>query len=277
MLISSYGAFLSFKMQFRESRAIWRIRSWTFFSFVFYFQMLLGIVADSIFLFSGKLHIPVPAILIAGPMYRFSSWFMIILFLSAILVAGPAWCSHLCYFGPMDAAASGNRKKKNTAPNHLLRISILLITVAVALVLRFISGSGNFAALLAILFGVIGLGVILFVSRKRGYMYHCTNLCPVGTVVSRLKYISPFRFRLTESCTKCYACTKSCKYQALLPENIDNCKIGSTCTYCGDCLISCKHSALEYRFMNLTAENSERLWIIITVTLHSIFLAVARV
>jgi len=276
-LISAYSAFLSFKMQFRESRAIWRMRSWTLFTVIFYFQMILGVVADSVFLFSGKLHVPVPAILIAGPMYRFSSWFMIILFLSAILVAGPAWCSHLCYFGSMDAAASGKIKKKNTALNHLLRFSVLILVVAVALILRLVSGSGNFATLLAILFGVLGIGIILFVSRKRGYMFHCINYCPVGTVVSRLKYISPFRFRLKENCTKCYACTKSCKYQALMQENIDKGKIGSTCTYCGDCLVTCKHGALEYRFMNLSPESSERLWIIITVALHSIFLAVARV
>lgn len=286
-IVAIYGAFLTTKMIPRENRTLWRIRSWTLFTAIFYTQLILGIAVDSIFLFSGKLHVPVPAILIAGPLYRFSSWFMIILFLSTLMLTGPAWCSHLCYFGSLDAAAAGTanvakriktgNKKGTKRVNNLLKISVLLIVVTVALILRLTSGSKNIATLLAILFGVAGLGLILFISRKKGYMYHCTNYCPLGTLVNRLKFISPFRFRITEKCTKCYACTKGCRYAALQPGLIDRGKIGSTCTYCGDCLTYCRESALEYKFLKLSPEKAEKLWIALTVILHSLFLTIARV
>ena len=44
---------------------------------------------------TGKLHLPVPALIVAGPVYRGSVGFMLILFLCTILLVGPAWCSHL--------------------------------------------------------------------------------------------------------------------------------------------------------------------------------------
>jgi len=277
-LISLYGAFLAYKMIPRESRTRWRLRSWTVFSIVFYTQLMLGIAVDSIFLFSGKLHVPVPAILIAGPLYRFSSWFMIILFLSTLMLTGPAWCSHLSYFGSLDAAAAGRKKRVRSKDfSYRQKIFILIFTVAVALILRFISGSENIATLLAILFGVTGLGIIILVSRKRGYMYHCSNFCPLGTVVNHIKFISPFRFIITDKCTKCYACTKSCKYQALTPSLINRRKIGMTCTYCGDCLANCRDNAFEYKFFNISPQNAEMLWITITVILHSLFISIARV
>ena len=73
------------------------------------------------------------------------------------------------------------------------------------------------------------------------------------------------------------ACLKSCKYDALHKENIEKGKIGYTCTYCGDCLSACKHGGLEYRFFKLRPATAERLWIIITVVLHTCFLMIARI
>ena len=59
--------------------------------------------------------------------------------------------------------------------------------------------------------------------------------------------------------------------------NIEKGKIGYTCTYCGDCLSTCKHGGLEYRFFKLRPATAERLWIIITVVLHTCFLMIARI
>jgi len=284
-IVSLYAAILMYNMQFRERRAKWRERSWLFFACFFYFQLILGISADSLFLLSGKLHIPIPAIIIAGPVFRFSSWFMIILFISTIIFTGPAWCSHLCYFGAFDSVSS-HKSAKNERPDSIVsgkkmriitKFSILLILTGTALVLRIMNGSNNLATLLAMLFGMIGIGIILAVSRKTGSMHHCTLYCPVGTIVNYAKYISPFRFEINSKCTACCSCISKCRYMALSAESVKMNKIEDTCTYCGDCLTSCKHDALQYRFLRLSPEVAERLWLILTITIHAVFVAVARV
>ena len=284
-IVSSYAAILMYNMQFRERRAKWRERSWLFFACFFYFQLILGISADSLFLLSGKLHIPIPAIIIAGPVFRFSSWFMIILFISTIIFTGPAWCSHLCYFGAFDSVSS-HKSAKNERPGSIVsgkkmriitKFSILLILTGTALVLRIMNGSNNLATLLAVLFGMIGIGIILAVSRKTGSMHHCTLYCPVGTIVNYAKYVSPFRFEINSKCTACFSCISKCRYMALSVESVKMKKIEDTCTYCGDCLTSCKHNALQYRFLRLSPEGAERLWLILTITIHAVFVAVARV
>jgi len=284
-IVSSYAAILMYNMQFRERRAKWRERSWLFFACFFYFQLILGISADSLFLLSGKLHIPIPAIIIAGPVFRFSSWFMIILFISTIIFTGPAWCSHLCYFGAFDSVSSHKSAKNERAGSIVLgkkkrviiKFSILLILTATALVLRIMNGSNNLATLLAVLFGMIGIGIILTVSRKTGSMHHCTLYCPVGTIVNYAKYLSPFHFEINSKCTACCSCISKCRYMALSVESVKMKKIENTCTYCGDCLTSCKHNALQYRFLRLSSEGAERLWLILTITIHAVFVAVARV
>ena len=283
-IVSFYAAILMYNMQFRERRAKWRERSWLFFACFFYFQLILGISADSLFLLSGKLHLPIPAIIIAGPIFRFSSWFMIILFFSTIILSGPAWCSHLCYFGGFDSISSHKRTNNKIGPfsvgkkrKLITKFLVLLILISTALVLRIMNGANNIATLLAVLFGLIGIGIVLIASRKSGTMIHCTLYCPMGTIVNYAKYISPFRFEINSNCTACNRCISNCKYMALSKESIKEGKIERTCTYCGDCLTSCKHNALQYRFLRLSPQAAERLWLILTITIHAVFIAVARV
>lgn len=275
-LVTAYAGFLAFQMQFRERRERYRVFSWLIFSIVFYSQLILGIGVDSLFLMTGKLHLPIPAIILAGPIYRFSSWFMVILFFSTLLLTGPAWCSQLCYFGAFDAVAARG-KKKNGKAKFWLKPMVLIVIVAVAFTLRVLNSSGETATLLGILFGISGLSIVIFISRKRGYMYHCTHFCPIGTIVNNVKKISPFRYGINDNCTKCNRCIKSCSYFALSKEGLANGAIGRTCTYCGDCITSCRHDAFEYRFPGLTPLAAERLWIILTVSLHALFIAIARV
>lgn len=279
-IITLYSILLSYNMQFRERRSKWRIYSWLLFTVVFYSQLVLGLCADSLFLLTGKLHVPVPAIILAGPLYRFSSWFMIILFFSTVLIAGPAWCSHLCYFGSLDAVASragGVKKDRKSGIIPVVKYSFLLIIVVVALVLRLVRASSGAATLLAVLTGVVGLLVISLISLRKGVMFHCTHYCPIGTIVNHIKYISPFRFGFTSGCTKCNACIKGCSYMALNEKAVKSGKVDITCTYCGDCLNYCRHKGLGYSFAGLSPEASEKLWIIVTVSLHTLFLAVARI
>ena len=89
ILAMLYGGWLCYKMQDRQERPKWRKRAWLLFSIVFFGQLALGIFADPIFLMTGKLHLPIPAVILAGPLYRFEGLFMPILFISTLLLSGP--------------------------------------------------------------------------------------------------------------------------------------------------------------------------------------------
>ena len=108
-VLAIFGAFLAYKMEDPAQSAKWRLRSWLIFSIFFFSQFALGILADSRFLMSGKLHLPVPFMIVAGPVYRGQLTIMPVLLLSSILLSGPAWCSHYCYFGAWDGLAARRR------------------------------------------------------------------------------------------------------------------------------------------------------------------------
>lgn len=273
-----YGSLLSYHMQDRKKRPVWRIRAWLLFSLVFFGQLLLGLFVDPVFLMTGKLHLPVPAVILAGPLYRMEGLFMPILFLSTLLLSGPAWCSQLCYFGAFDAwSARGKTVSKPFGYHRRLRYSVLFLVIAGAILLRITGADGWVATVAGIVVGISGLGIMLTLSRRKKMMIHCSSYCPIGTVVSFMKRLSPFRVKLNADCTHCMACLRSCKYDALHKENIEKGEIGYTCTYCGDCLSACKHGGLEYRFLGLRPATAERLWVILTVTLHTCFLMIARI
>ena len=132
--------------------------------------------------------------------------------------------------------------------------------------------------LLAIGFGVIGLGIILLVSRKEGRMVHCTAYCPIGTIVNLTRFINPFRLSIDkDSCTECMACTSKCKYDALNRKDILSRKPGLTCTLCGDCLSSCHAGSIHYRFPRLSAQGARMLYLLITISLHAATMGLARI
>jgi heterodisulfide reductase subunit A-like polyferredoxin len=101
--------------------------------------------------------------------------------------------------------------------------------------------------------------------------------CPVGTVVNIIKPVNPFRMFIDKSCTLCMHCTSFCKYDALNQADIKSGTPGVTCTLCGDCLAGCSHNSIKYKFFCLDPEKARNLWIILTITLHASFLAMARI
>ena len=60
-------------------------------------------------------------------------------------------------------------------------------------------------------------------------------------------------------------------------EDIIRRKPGLTCTYCGDCLASCKTESIQYKFLNLPPAMARNTWIVLTISLHAVFLAMARI
>ncbi len=279
LLLSLYGGFLFYKMSDISKSSYYRKLSWSVFGFVFFLQLILGISGLEKFLMTpGKFHLPVPAMIVAGPVYRGEISFMTILFISTLILAGPAWCSHLCYFGAIDnlAASTGKPIRKKLPYKFFIKNTVLLVVVASALLFRYLGVENYLVTALAAGFGIAGLLIIFTLSVDMHKMVHCTMYCPIGTVIRYLKYINPFRMKINTSCTDCMLCTSHCMYDALNREDIKKRKPGHTCTYCGDCLVSCRHHAIEYRFFGMKPDNARFLWLTITIMVHSVFLGLAR-
>ncbi|PKN32350.1 MAG: 4Fe-4S ferredoxin, partial [Deltaproteobacteria bacterium HGW-Deltaproteobacteria-20] len=150
-----YGAMVSGWL-LTDSRGKIRGRIWTLFSAVFFGQLLLGLAGWSIFLMTGKLHLPVPALILAGPLFRGEGFFMPILLGVSLLLVGPAWCSYLCYIGAWDDRMA---RLAPASPSPLpiwaarLRAGLLLATIIIPLVLRLLNVSWPWALGLAAVFG----------------------------------------------------------------------------------------------------------------------------
>lgn len=275
---SLYAGFLSLMMSDIRKASKWRIRSWTIFSLIFFLQLAIGITLDERFLMTGKLHLPVPAMIISGPVYRGELTFMLILFMSTILLSGPAWCSHLCYFGALDGLAS-NQKSPSGNISNKWRIKYLILggIILITLLFRMFQLMPSVALIAGLLFGLFGIFIIIRFSTRRGTMLHCTVYCPVGTVVNYAKYLNPIRFRIRNFCSSCGACSVKCRYDALSLKDIARKRPGTTCTYCGDCLQSCNLGALQYSFPGLSAMQARSVYLFLTITLHVVFLNLARI
>ncbi|MDT8401704.1 MAG: 4Fe-4S binding protein [Bacteroidales bacterium] len=138
LLIAVYASWVSFHMQDHSKQAKWRVRTWLIFSVVFFSQLLLGILGFDRFLMPGELHLPIPMMIIGGAVFRAEFGFMPVLFLSTLILSGPAWCSHLCYFGALDAAMSTRTAAigKRWSLSGPFKLSVLILVVVVALILR---------------------------------------------------------------------------------------------------------------------------------------------
>lgn len=279
VLLPLYAAWLARKLS--GVRAVRRVRPlvWRLFSLVFFFQLALGLMGFSVFLMTGKLHLPVPALIVAGPVYRGSGFFMLILFGVTLLFVGPAWCSWLCYIGSWDDLAARRQRLPGPPPpgRTTARILLLGMVVLTALGLRLCGVEQTAAALAGVAFGVLGVGVMVAFSRRRGIMVHCTVWCPIGLVADLAGKLSPFRLRIGAGCDACLNCEKSCRYGALTWKDIQRKKPGLTCTLCGDCLSYCHAGQIHYHFPGLAPAAARSIFLVLTVSFHAVFIAVARI
>jgi len=220
----------------------------------------------------------VPALIAAGPLYRGEGLFMVILFLSTVVLVGPAWCSHLCYIGSWDDALARRTKRPGYYRHDGIRVLITVLVMAVAIGLR-MAGVGWLPAVwLAAAFGLAGVGVMVLLSRKTGSMVHCTVYCPIGLLANLLGRINPFRIRIDHSaCTECMACARVCRYSALELADIRSGKPSLTCTLCGDCVTDCPQNTIRFQFPGLGSDRARDLFTVLIVTLHTVFLGVARI
>ncbi len=262
-----------------DKTSLIRSRIWGFFSLIFFAQLILGLAGIQEMLMTGKLHLPVPALIVAGPLYRGSGFFMLILFTVTVLLVGPAWCSYLCYIGAWDDYLCRRWKKRlKNLPAWLSqgRIYTLILVVAAAVILSKGDFSSGMAVASASVFGLVGVGFMAGLSSRWGMMVHCTAYCPMGIISNLMGKINPWRLRINPACNQCCACVKACRYGALHMKNIEQRKPGLTCTLCGDCIASCKDRYISYHFPGLTPITTRKAFLVICITLHAAFLGVAR-
>ncbi|WP_432735473.1 4Fe-4S binding protein [Maridesulfovibrio sp. FT414] len=254
---------------------------WALFSLVFFGQLGLGLAGAEMFLMTGRLHLPVPALIAAGPVFRGSGFFMPILFTVSVLLVGPAWCSHLCYIGAWDDVSSrvSGKKPSRKFPGTLiwLRLVLLFVVVGAAWAMREAGVLGMTAVWWAAGFGLVGILVMLVFSRRMGMMVHCTAFCPMGIVSNLLGRISPWRMKIDSNCCKCLKCSKACRYNALKKSDIEAGRPGLSCTLCGDCVSTCSSASIGYRLPFLSAGISRKVFLVMVVSLHALFLGVARI
>lgn len=281
-LLALYAGWLAEVMVDPARSPRWRVRVWRLFSAVFFGQLLIGLLGADDFLMTGKLHLPVPALIVAGPIYRGAGFFMPILFTATVILVGPAWCSHLCYIGAWDDVAArglrgARRRPGGVAPWHRsLQFGLLAAAVLVAGGLRAAGAPWQVAVAVGAVFGVGGVAVMALWSRKTGVMTHCTSYCPIGVLATTLGRLNPFRVRMSEECDGCGACAAACRYDALRPAHIERRRPGPSCTLCGDCVGRCRGGQLGYRLGSLSSWRARSVFIAMVVALHAGFLGVAR-
>jgi len=105
----------------------------------------------------------------------------------------------------------------------------------------------------------------------------CSNICPVGTVLSLLSRFSLFRPVIDKSrCNGCQVCAHNCKASCINPKEhtIDM----SNCVVCFDCINKCRQRAIRYKmrsFNKQTAEvdESRRKFVVGTIAVGSMLAA----
>lgn len=281
-LLGCYAQRIGSMMRTPKGHRTVRPRIWALFSAVFFLQLALGLLGMDRMLMTGTLHLPVPALIAAGPVFRGGGYFMLVLFGATLLLVGPAWCSHLCYIGAWDDAMS--RSGGRPAPSGTLRAlslwgrgAALVLAVGAAWGLRALRVPGASAVLFGAAFGLIGVGVMVFVSRRRGMMVHCTAYCPMGLVGNIFGRIAPWRIRIDADCTRCGACLTRCRYNALDETRLAKGRPALSCTLCGDCVSACAHGRIGYAFPGLSRDAARTAFIVLAVSLHAVFLGVARI
>lgn len=277
-VLCMYAGWLSDRLRDRSSIKRLRPRVWLIFSLVFFTQFLLGLAGVEKLLMTGKLHLPVPALIVAGPLYRGGGLFMAILFTISVLLVGPAWCSWLCYIGSWDnrAAMALKRPQRLSPKRPMVRLAIVVLVVVVAFALGRSGVNSLVATWLAGGFGLVGVGLMVWWSRRTGQLTHCTAYCPMGWFATRMGKVSPWRLRISESCTDCGACTPACRFDALYPEDVERRVPGEACTLCGDCLTNCPTESIHYRFPGMGAERARKVFLGMVAAMHAVWIGVGR-
>lgn len=278
-----WGAFVVHHLHDKGTRDLFRMRIWRLFSLVFFGQLFLGLMGYSLFLMSGTLHLPVPAVIVAAPLFRGGGYFMLILFAVSIALVGSAWCSHLCYFGAWDATVSRLGQKRNggtaKAPAWLPYTAPMMlgVTVLVALALRLYGAPTQAAVMAGLSLGLLCIPASLFISARYGVDGYCVGVCPLGVLARRLRPVQAWRLVFTEHCTQCQRCISACTSMAIDVAALQRGEPHSTCTLCRRCMDVCRHDgcAVSFAFGLVSASQADKVFTVLLASIHSLFLGIS--
>lgn len=282
-LAAWYGAFVAGILIDGKRRQQWRILLWLIFGTAFFAQFALGLMGLEKMLLSGRLHVPIPAFILYGPLFRDSLSPMPFIVLVSVLSLGTAWCSMLCYFGPFDALACGNKRMRPLPPflRSCLRwgrIMLLFFGIGMTYWLSLSDLQTEIVLSIAISYGVLSMMIMAGISRRYGVMLHCSTACPMGLIVSVCGRLSPWRLKVDrQRCNDCGRCEQACRWQAITAETRAQGRPLLRCTLCRDCIGSCSRKALSLRCAGLDPQTSDRLFSGMLAVSMAVFLAVAMV
>jgi polyferredoxin len=229
---------------------------------------------------TGKLHFPVPAMIIAGPIYRSKLTVMVFIIFATLLLTGGAWCAHFCYMGGLDDVFAKIKKKpsKKIPSFTIIRFSVLLLTVSAALLFKHLSFSERTILITPAVFGIAGLLISIIFSTHKGQMIHCTMYCPTGSLVTIIGKLNPFRLNIhRDTCNMCSRCISYCRYNALSENNLKKGNAAYNCTLCLDCLDSCKENAIYVGIPGKGSKELTSVFITLVCGLLPVFLGLARI
>jgi len=278
-----YGAFAVGLLADRRYSRRARFWLWLTFGLIFFAQFALGLLGMEKMLLTGQLHVPVPAFVLYGAVFRETLNAMPFIVLATTLLAGGAWCSLFCYFGTFDALA-GNSQPLRPLPVWLVwmlrygRLAVLLTAIPIVLLLRWAGCNMAGAVSLAVAYAIASLFFMVTVSRKYGGLLHCGTVCPLGLIVRWLGRLAPWRLQVDVSrCDNCGVCEKICRWRAITPASRAMGNSLPDCTLCRDCLSGCSRGALYLRCPGLSPMLANSVFTGLIAALHAIFLSVAMV
>ncbi len=286
-ILSCWGAYVVQKLLDPHKKIQTRMRIWRLFSCVFFAQFLLGLLGYSIFFMTGKLHLPIPGIILAAPIFRAEGYFMLILFSVSVLLVGGAWCSHLCYFGVWDASLAAKKRTQGVRPlpaklARLIPYSapfFLILTVLIAGGLHYFSVPVPVAISLGLALGLLLFPAMAFVSYRYGITGYCLGICPLGVLATRTRALLPWRIHFTQQCTLCKQCTQVCTSMAIDTRALKRKNPYATCTLCGNCIAVCKHQgcAMNFTWWPVSPHAAQAIFCVLITSMHSLFLGVAMI
>jgi len=99
----------------------------------------------------------------------------------------------------------------------------------------------------------------------------------MGLVSNILGRISPWRIKIDSRCDRCGRCVSVCRYGALSDKDLQKGRPNLSCTLCGDCLEVCKKHYIHLKLPGLESDMARKVFVVMIVSLHTLFLGVARI
>ncbi len=289
LILSLWATYVVGRLSEKSGANAFRMKIWRFFSLVFFLQFFLALLGYTLFMLNQHFHLPVPALIIASPIFRSEGYFMLILFSASILLIGSAWCSYLCYFGvwdayytkkiqPMSKVIKGKYFKLLTFSSTL---SLLLVVVS-SYLLRLFQVPAQTALLLGAFVGILIIPFNFMFSRKYGFTSYCYALCPLGAISTRIRsllFFFTWKIKFSEACTLCGKCIRACNYMAIDKNAFIAKRAHSSCTLCLNCVNVCPHNAciLELKPFSLSAQRAKEIFLVLIASFHATFLGVAMI